>query len=196
MSDRVHMLPPLNAAILIGGASARMGSPKHLLCSSGRTWLDQTISVVSPRVQRVALVGRGELPAWSSNLARMDDAVGMRGPLAGIIAALRHDRGAAWLVVACDLPRLSDDALNWLIAQRRADLRAVIPALADGRPEPLLAIYEPAALELLESLAADGIDAPREAATRPGVLIPIPPVELHAAWTNVNTPDELAAFGG
>lgn len=187
-------LPPLHAAILIGGASTRMGAPKQLIARDGRSWLDSTVSIVSPFASRLVVVGAGLVPATQQRLPRVDDVLDVGGPLAGILAALRSDRGAAWLVVACDLPRLHVAALTWLIEQRCAGAAGVIPILADGRPQPLLAIYEPVAADAVESLARQGRFAPRELAGCGGFLTPVPPAALEVAWTNVNTPEELAAL--
>ncbi len=65
------------------------------------------------------------------------------GPIAGIAAAQAAHPAHAWLVVACDLPFLTDTSLAALVASR--DGRPVIAyrSAHDGLPEPLCAIYEP-----------------------------------------------------
>ncbi len=57
--------------------------------------------------------------------------------------------------------------------------------------EPLLALYEPEARELLEQAAATGGRAPHHLAEHTSVFTPPPPPELAQAWRNVNTPDDL-----
>jgi molybdopterin-guanine dinucleotide biosynthesis protein A len=171
-----------------------MGCPKHLLKAGACSWLERTISVVAPLAEEVILVGGGPVSESCRAMMRIDDAPETRGPLAGVLAALRHDRGCAWLVLACDLPCVRADALHWLIAQRRTGGSGVIPILSDGRPQPLLAIYESTAVEDVEVVIREGRIAPRELAGRRGFLTPRPPVEMESSWTNVNTPEELAAF--
>ena len=105
MSADPNRLPTLDAAILVGGVSSRMGTPKHLSTRDGRTWLDAIVETVSPLVRRLVLVGEAKGPPNLRGLQRLDDVSGVRGPLAGILTVLRHDPSAAWLVVACDLPR-------------------------------------------------------------------------------------------
>ena len=56
--------------------------------------------------------------------------------------------------------------------------------------EPLLAVYEPESLALLEELAASGRRCPRQIEGHPAVHTPAVPENLKACWTNVNTPDE------
>lgn len=219
-------LAPLYAGVLIGGASRRMGRPKHLLRTAprepldsngahepggvsesdsrsasdgaraskntpnGSTWIERTVATLAPHAERVFILGAGELPAALADLPRLVDAPETRGPLAGILAALRHAPQAAWLVAACDLPDISPAAVAWLLAQRSPQRVAILPTI-DGRPEPVLAIYEPAARAALEELARAPDPAPRRLASCDGVYTPVPPARLCAAWRNVNTPAEL-----
>ena len=74
------------------------------------------------------------------------DSVAGEGPIVGIRSALAANPNVAWLVLACDLPFLSDAALSQLLRER--DPAAVATAYRsthDGLPEPLCAIWEPAA---------------------------------------------------
>src|SRR5262245_12594391 len=125
MTSALIPTPPLCAAILIGGASTRMGVPKHLIIHRGQTWLERTVALVSPWAQRVVALGAGSLPPSQTQLQRLDDVPAVRGPLAGLLAALRSDPATAWLVLACDLPNLSAAALNWLVQQRNTQAAGV-----------------------------------------------------------------------
>lgn len=72
------------------------------------------------------------------------------GPLAGIVAAMSLRPDADWLVLACDLPRLDLATLRHLIASNRPDeMFLAYRSEFDGLPEPLCALYAPAALPLL-----------------------------------------------
>jgi molybdopterin-guanine dinucleotide biosynthesis protein A len=199
-------LPPVYGAVLIGGRSERMGQPKHLLEFGGRTLLERAVAALRLHVERVVLVGAGEIPAAHSNLPRVTDAPHLRGPLAGMLGALASQSNAAWVFAACDLPRIDPGAVAWLIAQRRPTTIAVLPRSAAGCVEPLLALYEPAARDPLEALArpqagadraarrcANGI-GPRALAQRPDVATPDVSPELRACWMNVNEPHEWAAL--
>ena len=91
------------------------------------------------------------------------------------------------------MPRVSSEAVDWLIGQRRPGVWAVMPRFRDGRVEPLLAVYEPQARPLLEAQAACGRWGPRHLAANDHVICPAPPSELIGAWENVNTPEEMAS---
>ena len=85
------------------------------------------------------------------------------GPIAGISAALLEHPKAAWLVLACDLPFLTERTLQHLIAHRDPHKIATAYRSAhDGLPEPLCAIWEPAAREPVLAYIATGKQCPRK----------------------------------
>ena len=193
---------PRRAGVLVGGASSRMGTPKQWLRVGGETLLDRAaraLAAVGPLAllgKEVAMArGAGEGLATEGSVADvpgLPDAPGLRGPLAGILAALRWDP-ASWVIASCDLPRLHIEAVEWLLAQRRPGRWAVLPRVG-GVVQPLLAVYEPQALPLLEALAVEGAPSPSRLEGHPHVATPEPPSQLSDCWRGVNTPEELAAL--
>ena len=139
------------------------------------------------------LLGQGEVPAPLAGLRRLADVPDVSGPLAGILSAMRWAPRTSWLIVACDMPHVSREAVDWLLSLRGRGVWAVIPRLGEGRPlEPLLAYYDVRSRPLLERLAASGCFRPAEIARSPKVITPPPPADLAKAWTNVNRPEDLA----
>lgn len=182
---------PLFGGVLIGGGSTRMGRPKSLLTYQGVSFVERVVTALRPSVDELVLLGDGPLPDLPAPLRPVPDAPGLRGPLAGILAALRSDRRAGWVIAACDLPLLRTEAVMWLLQQRGPGRRAILPCLTADRVEPLLAVYEADALLLVEELVAEGSQAPHRLAGRPGVYSPMVPANLRPCWTNINTPAEL-----
>ncbi|MBM9520151.1 molybdenum cofactor guanylyltransferase [Desulforhopalus vacuolatus] len=189
----------LKAAILIGGRSRRMGRPKHLLgvdeYTLRATWLERTVKLVQPFVAETVLLGQGEVPPSCANLCRIADVEGISGPLAGILAVMRSEPKTDWLVLACDMPAVSAEAVWWVLEQRTAENRGVVPRLsARDWYEPLFALYTHRALELFEALYAEADCRIGRVARHPEIANPIVPWELRAAWRNVNTPEDLHLF--
>lgn len=180
---------PLLGGVLVGGASTRMGRPKHLARVGGRSLLQRVADALSPHGQGVVLLG--EAPRTASR-RRVPDAPGVAGPLAGMLAALRWHPAATWVIAACDMPALTPQALAWVLSHRRPGVWAVIPQNARGHLEPLAALWEPQAAPLLEDLLLRGVVAPRLVVPHPKILTPPLPPDLAPAFANVNTPDELA----
>ncbi len=185
---------PVRGGVLIGGRSTRMRRTKSLLLHEGVTFVERVHGALQTTVASVVLLGAGRRPRALAQVERLPDVPGVRGPLAGLLAALRWAPQCAWIVAACDLPRLNAVAAEWLLAQRAPGRWAILPQVSDERVEPLLAVYEPQAAGLVEDLLTRGGDSPRRLAGRPHVYTPTAPAELAAAWTNVNTPADLAGL--
>jgi molybdopterin-guanine dinucleotide biosynthesis protein A len=117
------------------------------------------------------------------------DAVEGEGPMVGIRSALTARADVAWLVIACDLPFLSDAALEQLLAGRDPEMLATAYASThDGLPEPLCAIWEPAAAPALAAYHEAGRQCPRKfLLTHPLRLLE---PRDRRALDNINTPDE------
>jgi molybdopterin-guanine dinucleotide biosynthesis protein A len=115
-----------------------------------------------------------------------------RGPLAGISAALQVHPNAAWLVVACDLPFLTEDVLRFLSDSRDpAKFATAFVSSHDGLPEPLCAIWEPSSAQLVTEQLAAGKQCPRKLLINARCkLLELPDGR---ALDNVNTPAESAS---
>ena len=183
---------PVFGGILIGGASSRMGRPKHLIPHAGKTWLERTAGVLRSVCAQVAILGAGEVPPELADCLRLSDAPGLRGPLAGILAAMRWAPTRSWVMAACDLPALTAEALQWLQSTRRPGVWATLPRLRpDFPPEPLLAFYDFRSRLVLERQAAAGNFKVADLVAHPKTLSPLIPQDLARAWQNVNSPDEF-----
>ena len=113
------------------------------------------------------------------------------GPIAGIRSAFAHAPGSAWLVLACDLPFLSDAAIDHLIRSRDATGFATAYRSAyDGLPEPLCAIWEPRSADALAQWVAQGHRCPRKFLGVHTTTL-LDPID-DRALDNVNTPEEYA----
>src|SRR4029453_13412516 len=148
-----------DALILAGGRSARLGGvPKSNLKYDGATLLERSLAaVVGARKGVVVGPEPGNLP--SGVVAAREDPP-FSGPAAAVaagLAALRGDAGARaeWtLVLACDMPHAHHavDALLGSLDSHVSD--GVIAADANGRLQPLAAIYRTSSLELESQAAA------------------------------------------
>jgi molybdopterin-guanine dinucleotide biosynthesis protein A len=184
-------LSPVYGLILAGGLSRRMNRDKAGLKYRGKTQLDRAFELASRHVTNVFVSVRADQALDPARAQRpmIVDSVAGEGPIAGIRSAFAAHPKVAWLVLACDLPYLSDAALDFLLRRRDATALATAYTSAhDGLPEPLCAIWEPAAAAALADYQAGGGHCPRKFLIRHGARL-LEPQDTRAL-DNVNTPEE------
>ncbi len=117
-------------------------------------------------------------------------------------ASLRHRRSspdAAWLVLACDLPHLSAQVIQYLVAHRdparaATAFRSSHGGRHAGLPEPLCAIYEPRSAAAIAAYLESGRNCPRKFLIQSDALLLDQPDPR--ALDNINTPEEYHAARG
>jgi molybdenum cofactor guanylyltransferase len=184
---------PVHALVLAGGLSSRMQRDKAALQYRGKSQLDRTVEFASRHVSKVFVSVRSDQTADPARARHpmILDCVSGKGPIVGIRSALIAYPDVAWLVLACDLPFLSDTALTQLLRERdTARLATAFRSVHDGLPEPLCAVWEPGAAAALAAYQAGGADCPRKFLIRHSTHL-LEPLDRRAL-DNVNTPEEYA----
>ncbi|KAL4997467.1 MobA-like NTP transferase domain-containing protein [Aspergillus recurvatus] len=182
------MVQPL---LLAGGRSTRMGTRKELLCLAevpvyehqlvrlhlacpesdtvclslpSPAFLAQILE--SPNVERLTASTLRLRHRTRSVLVRVlydhpeeHEEAQEKGPASGLLAAHAYDRSATWLVVACDYPFFSVSAVRQLCREMAGPVTCF--ENSDGIYEPLLGIWTPSALSLLEENVKKGILGPK-----------------------------------
>ena len=135
------------AVILAGGPSLRMGRDKALLEVGDQPLLARQINLAwATRATEVFISGRAGVDYSHFNCPVLLDLLLGAGPLAGIERALAALTNARLLVLAVDLPAMTEALLNTMAAASPNHL-GVIPRL-NGRIEPLAAFFPKASLRL------------------------------------------------
>jgi molybdenum cofactor guanylyltransferase len=153
--------------ILAGGASSRMGRDKGLLNFGGVPLIVHTAQLLEPLVAEVTVVGSPSRYAQFGLRTIGDDARGQDGtgcgPLAGIATALAATRAQWNLIIACDLPYLSAEWLEWLLSRTlRSRAGAIVPR-TERSIEPLAAVYRRECGEQVTAALARGVRKVSEA---------------------------------
>ena len=151
----------IEAFILVGGASSRMGRDKALLELGGRNFIGRIYAALEPISTKISLVGQKERFAALSPLPIVPDIHVKWGALGGLHAALAACSKEWAAVVACDLPFVTGE-LFVRLASLRKNFDAIVPVQPDGHLQPLCALYRAAACrDLSEELIAGGERRPR-----------------------------------
>ncbi len=152
----------IDAFILIGGRSSRLGTDKAFLELGGKTLMRRAADVVRaafPETRITAVAGNSAqfpIQAITADVPFIFDLQEGRGPLGGIYAALAHAETPWIFVIACDYPFVSPELIRLLADNISDDFDSTVPEQADGRLQPLCAFYKvvatlPIVEELLES---------------------------------------------
>lgn len=183
--------PRLNGLVLAGGRSERMGTDKGLINWHGKEHRYFMADMLQEFCDEVFLSCRlKQASGIPDNYKTLPDTFANLGPYGAILSAFREQPDAAWLVVACDLPLLDRNALEYLIRNRKpAAIATTFQSPEDGMPEPLVTIWEPKSYPVLLSFLGQGISCPRKVLLNSKVNVL--ELENQATLRNVNTPDDF-----
>ena len=153
------MNPSISGLILSGGQSSRMGSEKRLINYHGKTQEQYLFDLLSNYFSEVYVSinqhQRTELPYIQ------DLDLPIKSPLVGIVSAFNQNPNVAWLVVACDMPFVSEKTIDFLLKHRNSERYATAFENPDECfPEPLLTIYEPSTFPKLQEAINQGKKSP------------------------------------
>jgi molybdopterin-guanine dinucleotide biosynthesis protein A len=175
--------PDLTGVLLVGGASARFGSPKALAALDGELLAERAWRVLGDACSERLAVGKAG-DALGLPFDVLDDGIETRAALAGIVAGLRAARTELSVIVPVDMPRLTPELL--------LELAAACDRAAAPRASPLPAAYRKSALPVLERRLDDGALALHGALDElRAARLPLDDAQL----ANVNTPDDLRRLG-
>ena len=157
-----------------------MGRDKGLIAYHEAPQREVAFSLLRPFCERVFLSLNAEQAATADpRFPFLVDQTPDTGPLGGLVTAFHHTPGVAWLTVPCDLPFLTGRTISFLLEHRDPARLATALRGSDGLPDPLVAVWEPAAFRVLEQGAKRG-DGPRR------VLL-----QLNVALFDAPHPEEL-----
>jgi molybdenum cofactor guanylyltransferase len=141
--------------ILAGGESSRMGRDKALLELNGEPLIVRAARLLETVVGAPTVVGYREEFRALGLRAIADDAPGA-GPLGGIATALHAARASWSLVVACDLPYLTQAWLEFLTGRAVESQADVLMPMNERGAEPLCAMYNKSAEARIREALARG----------------------------------------
>lgn len=186
-----HAKPVLDGLVLAGGKSERMGFDKGGVNWYGKEQRYHVADLLRPFCKDIFISCRADQrPEIDVRYSTLPDTFTGLGPYGAILSAFRERPDNAWLVVACDLPLLSEKTLQHLTDSRdTSSIATAYQSSFDDFPEPLITIWEPKSYPVLLSFLSQGYSCPRKVLINSDItLLKAPhPDEL----TNVNAPEDL-----
>jgi molybdopterin-guanine dinucleotide biosynthesis protein A len=143
----------LTAVLLAGGESRRMGTDKATFVFCGKPlWQVQLETLQKLKPKEIYVSARLDPPWRRDDVLFLADVPPSHGPLSGLGASMNRMSTSHLLVLAIDMPWMSNKYLEFLCAQVEPGW-GVLPQIGD-RAEPLAAIYpQEAAFETGKALA-------------------------------------------
>lgn len=129
----------VTGVILAGGMSSRFGSNKALSRIEGERLIQRLCNTVGSVTERMMLITNTPDDFAFLDLDSRKDLVPRCGPIGGIYTALKAANTPLCLCVACDMPFIRTEYLEFMV-ERSSGYDVVVP-MNNGREEPLCAIY-------------------------------------------------------
>ena len=183
----------LTITILAGGQSRRMGRDKATLRWNEESLLERTARIALDLSLPVIVVGRECPEGWPyPGVQFVQDSYPGIGPIGGLATAIK-EQASDILLLSCDLPLLTIEAVNWLIKQA-----TVLPPDSErawqglitvngARIEPLFSIYHHSLLPILtQQINAKNFRLRSLIQAGEFLRVDLPP-EFASALTNINT---------
>ncbi len=180
-------IAPVQGVVLAGGKSSRMGKDKTELNYHGKSQLEHTVSLLEDNLLTTFVSVATDQQI--ENFETIQDKFVDLGSFGAICSAFQYNPNKAWLVLATDLPFVTNDLIQLLLQKRNPKkIATAIKGKSKQFVEPLIAIYEPKAYPVLLSYLAQGYSCPRKVLINSDVEI----VEVDDNLIrNVNTPEEF-----
>jgi molybdopterin-guanine dinucleotide biosynthesis protein A len=188
----VRTRPDVTIAVLAGGLATRLPG-KLSLRIGDESMLERVIRRLARSRYPMVLSVRAALPMIAAE-RQIADAFADKGPLGGLASVAAHISTPLLFAAAADLPNIDERAVEACVRRYEAsvadgaDPEAVVPRHADGRIEPLAALYATRALHAAadEALAHDRLRVSAVLDRLRTVYFDVTPVE-ESSYHNVNT---------
>lgn len=185
----------MDAIILAGGKSRRMKKNKAMVTLDGKPIVAHVCDGLKGMFDELILVTNDPCDYDFLGVKMVTDLMKGKGSLGGLYTGLFYATSSHALVVACDMPFLKKEVLEYIIKQVRPGYDVVVPRIA-GAYEPLHAIYARRCLKYIrEQLMADELKVSgfynrvRVKVIEEEELAKIDP-EMRSCL-NINTPEDL-----
>ena len=129
----------MNAVILVGGKSSRMGSNKAFLKLKGKTFIELQIELLRKMFDEIFISANTPSEYEYLNLPIFNDIHPGKGPLGGIYTSLINSSSFHTFMLACDMPFVGPELIKHL-KDLTKEYDVVIPKSERGL-EPLHAFY-------------------------------------------------------
>ena len=207
------MVTIIAGIILSGGKGERIGGKKPFRVFNGKYLINYPSDILkSLNIPFVTVFAKNSIDLYmeSKYLAKYKclisfDLIEGKGPLMGILCGMRALNAKWFIVLPCDCPYVTKEALKKLIANieiaEKNNNLCIIPKHENGYIEPLFSIYKKSSINILEELVKQVIKDGRTIPIRSFIdelnplYVPVDEIDhTKKTFVNVNTHDDLKAI--
>ena len=138
----------VTGVILAGGRSSRFGTNKALSLFEGERLIERLLRSIQKVTPSILLVTHMPEVYEFLDIPMTEDLIPDCGPLGGIYTALKTIQTPLSLCIACDMPFVRSDFMNYMV--QVADNFDVVVPMSGQREEPLCAVYRTTCIPAIE----------------------------------------------
>ncbi|MAZ37066.1 MAG: molybdenum cofactor guanylyltransferase [Bacteroidetes bacterium] len=183
----------IQAVILAGGKSSRMGTDKGLLEIAGKPMVQHLIETLQPLAAN-SWISTSNKMYIQFGVSLLTDEYDSIGPLGGIHIALQRATTPFVLVVSVDAPFVSKECILKLKGSCEQD--TIVISRCAGKPYPLIGCYPVTALKKLEEYIDQGNRSVFGFLESQKVKEIEFSDQLNDCFRNINTPQDLSEVQG
>jgi len=128
----------INAYILTGGSSRRLGSDKAACMINGTTFLEQIFKILQSNFAHIFSVGK---KPYLEKIDFIPDFTNYQAAMVGMITSLRHTSSPWNFIISVDTPYITSEVLNAMQKESTDfDANIIIPSV-NGQILPLSGFY-------------------------------------------------------
>lgn len=190
------LTPPVAMAVLTGGKSSRMGTPKAFVTLGGDRFLDTIVGELqrfSPQTPVLISTTTPQPIAYEHYANTLPDETAGLGPMGGLYTCLKHTTQPYLFVCAVDMPFIKKELIDFMSTYLNSEHQAYVITTGD-KTHPLCAIYHQSIIPVIEQMLGEANYRLMALLARiKTCYIPLQYTRFgERVVANINTPQELA----
>ena len=149
MKQKPNKVTDLGAIILAGGKSRRFGTDKAFYPYRGKPLIQTVINVVNKVTDNIIIITNSPEKLNFVSYPKYKDLLPDCGSLGGIYTGLSFSNFKVNLVLACDMPFVSTECLNYLVQNTNGN--DITVPYHNNMLEPLCAVYSKSCLPFIKA---------------------------------------------
>ncbi len=159
------MYSSIEASILAGGKSSRMGEDKSLMEVNSVPIIQLVYEKLKLSFEKVTIITNSPECYGFIPCDKLSDIYKHIGPLAGIHSALMHSQSEKVFILPCDAPLVSNEIIHAMV--EHSEINGNIYAIGGGFHQHLIGIFSKNLIPAIEKFIMDSQSVEKDAPKRP-----------------------------